>query len=263
MMKSIVFDNAGTILQRVTALKDMSNNNIIFETNTIGIVNKKEDSLILVFQTPTKKLINLDCKIIDYLKKNRDSYEISYSKKKFTKDDVINALEDDDSTFNDIEDTAFSLINRYDIEICSGSALIVDISEGKIDYVYTAGGLFFEDTLPLFKKLRDMQMPIYIASGDNRQSLLKIASILNIPESNVYHTCNSSCKQNVVSKLQEKYSHVTMVGNHTNDILAIKRADVGILSIQQGEKLPDNLKQAADYVIENISDVLKIVKKEV
>ena len=46
-MKAIVFDNAGTILKRVTALKDMSTNNIVFETNTIGIVNENIESLIL------------------------------------------------------------------------------------------------------------------------------------------------------------------------------------------------------------------------
>lgn len=262
-MRSIVFDNAGTILQRVTALKDMSNNNIIFETNTIGIVNKKENRLILVFQTPTKNLINLNCKIVDYLKNNKQSYEISYSKKKFTKDEVIIALENDDTTFKDLADTAFALINRYDIEICSGSALIVNISDKKIDYVYTAGGLFFDDTKSLFKHLQQMQIPIYIASGDNKQSLQKIASILNVPLSNVHHTCNINCKQKVVSDLQKKYSHVTMVGNHTNDSLAIKKADTGILTIQQGEELPDELIQNADYVIKNIIDVLKIVKEEV
>lgn len=48
-MKAIVFDNAGTILKRVTSLKDMSTNNIIFETNTIGIANKNENNIILVF----------------------------------------------------------------------------------------------------------------------------------------------------------------------------------------------------------------------
>lgn len=262
-MKSIVFDNAGTILQRVTALKDMSNSNIIFDTNTIGMVNENDDRLILVFQTPTKNLINLNCKIVDYIRENMDSYEISYSKKKFTKEDVINALENDNSTFRDVADTAFALTKKYDIEICSGSALIVNILNKRIDYVYTAGGLFFEDTKSLFKQLHDMEIPIYIASGDNKQSLLKIASILNVPESNVYHTCNVNCKQKVVSNLQIKYSHVTMVGNNTNDYLAIKTADTGILTTQQGEELSQNLKQTADYVIDNIIDVLKIVKGEV
>lgn len=260
-MKAIVFDNAGTILRRVTSLKDMSNNNIIFETNTIGIANKNEDNLILVFQTQTKKLIKIDTKIIDFLENHKDAYEISYSQKKFSKDDVIEALKNDRTTFKDVADTAHALINKYDIEICSGSAMIVNIAQKKIEYVYTAGGLFFEETRVLIRRLQDMQIPIYIASGDNKQSLYKIATILNIPENNVYHTCNSNCKEKVVSSLQKKYSHVTMVGNHTNDSLAIKKADTGILSIQQGEKLPEYLKESADYVVNDIIEVLKIVNE--
>lgn len=258
-MKAIVFDNAGTILKRVTSLKDMSTNNIIFETNTIGIANKNENNIILVFQTPTKDLIKLNTKIIDFLKTNKEAYEISYSQKNFTKNDVIEALEQDTTTFKDIAETAHALINRYDIEICSGSAMIINLSEKKIEYVYTAGGLFFDKTEFLFKKLHDMQIPVYIASGDNEHSLKKIASILNIPEENVYHTCNINCKEKVVSSLQKRYSHVTMVGNHTNDSLAIKKADVGILTVQQGEKLPDNLKENSDYIIQDIKEVLNIL----
>ena len=262
-MKAIVFDNAGTILKRATSLKDMSNNNLIFETNTIGITNQNKNNLILVFQTPTKELMKLDCKIIDFLKNNKEDYEISYSQKKFSKEDVIKALENDATTFKDIAETANALVNRYDIDICSGSAMIVNIAEKKIKYVYTAGGFFFDQTICLFNKLHELQVPIYIASGDNKQSLFKIASILNVPESNVYHTCNINCKEKVVSNLQNKYSHVTMVGNHTNDSLAIKKADVGILSIQQGESVPKNLKESADYIVKDIMDVLKIVKNEV
>ena len=78
-MKAIVFDNAGTILKRVTSLKDMSTNNIIFETNTIGIANKNENNIILVFNIPTKDLIKLNTKIIDFFNKNNESYKISYS----------------------------------------------------------------------------------------------------------------------------------------------------------------------------------------
>ena len=262
-MKAIVFDNAGTILKRVSSLKDMSNENIFFETNTIGIANQNPNNLILVFQTPTRKLIKLDCKIIDFLKNYKESYEISYSQKKFTKEDVIKALENDNATFKDIADTAYALVDRYDIEICSGSAMIINIAEKRIKYVYTAGGFFFDETSVLFKKLHDLQIPVYIASGDNKQSLLKIASVLNIPERNVYYTCNIHCKEKVVSNLQKKYSQVTMVGNHLNDSLAIKKADVGILSIQQGEDLPNNLKESADYIVNDIIDVLKIVKNEV
>ena len=53
-----------------------------------------------------------------------------------------------------------------------------------------------------------------------------------------------------------------MVGNNTNDQLALKQADLGILTVQQGEDLPEQLYTSADYVISSIVDVLKIIKKE-
>ena len=102
-MKAIVFDNAGTILKRVTALKEVSTNKIIYETNTIGMVNEKDESIIIVFQTPTNELIQQDGKIIDYLKNNMDSFEISYSKKEYNKQDVICALKNDLTNIVDIK----------------------------------------------------------------------------------------------------------------------------------------------------------------
>lgn len=262
-MKAIVFDNAGTILKRVTALKDISSNNIIFETNTIGMVNKNIDTLLIVFQTPTKELIQHDFKIVDYLKVHPDSYEISYSAGNYTKNDVIKALEHDSTDMEDIKESASALTSKYDIEICSGSAMIVNIKEKRIEYVYTAGGLFFEHTREVFKKLNEKKLSLYIASGDNKESLSKIASTLNVPHDNVYDTCNSHCKYQVIKNLQKKYNHVIMVGNNTNDALAIQQADTGILSTQQGETLPSDLIDSADYVINNIKKVLKIVEKEV
>lgn len=261
-MKSIVFDNAGTIIRRVTALKDMSTKKIFFESNTIGIVNDIDNSLILVFQTPTKKLLDLDCKIVDYLENNKDLFEISYSNKKYTKEEVIGALKGDVTSFTDLKESASALISKYDIEICSGSAIIVNMSLKKILYVYTSGGLFFEDTLYLFKTLKKLSYNIYIASGDNKQSLYKISSILNIPQNNIYHTCNSTCKRNVIIKLQRDNQKVIMVGNNTNDELAIKQADIGILTLEQNEKLPNTLLNNSDYTINRIGDVLKFIGEE-
>ena len=258
-MKSIVFDNAGTIIKRVNALKHTSTQNIIFETNTIGMVDQMCEGVMLVFQTPTKKLIQQDRTIYDFLKNNPEQYEISYSTKNYTKQEVSKALKHDTITFRDIKQATSQLINKYEIDICSGSAVIIDMKKRKIEYVYTAGGIIYPETTKLFKKLNQKQYNLYIASGDNKESLVKIAKKLEIPEENVYHTCNSHCKENVVKTLQEKNDHVFMVGNNTNDEKAIKKADTGILTIQQKEKLPQHLYESSDYVIESIYDVLKIV----
>ena len=172
----------------------------------------------------------------------------------------MHALKNDSSTFFDVRKSAEMLIKRYDLDICSGSAIIVDMHKKRIDYAYTAGGLFFKDTFNLFKTLNELNYQIFIASGDNKDSLLKIASILNVPKTNVFDTCNINCKKKVVCELQKKYNKVIMVGNNTNDLLAIKQADIGILTIEQGEQLSVNLLQSSDYVINKIGDVLKIVE---
>lgn len=261
-MESIVFDNAGTILRRVTALKDMTNNKIIFETNTIGIANQKTNRIIVVLQTPTKKLLQYDGRLVDFLEKFPNEFEISYSQKDITKDDVLNTISNDPASINDIEITAKSLIDNYSIEICSGSALIIDMDKNKIDYVYTAGGLFFEDTKKVMDYLRKLPVNIYIASGDNKQSLLKIASTLNIPTTNVFDTLDRKGKEYLIKRLQNNGNHVLMVGNNANDELAIKQADIGILTLEQGEILPDSLLNVADYKIKSIGELIKILKKD-
>lgn len=262
MLKSIVFDNAGTILRRVSALLEMDTKNIIYETNTIGIASQNDD-IIVVLQTPTEELIKYDCKIVDYLKKYPNQFEISYSPNDITKEEVINSLQNDNTTLNEIKISAKALIDKYDIEICSGSALIIDVDSKKIKYLYTAGGLFFKDTLKLIYSLKKLAFDIYIASGDNKNSLLKISSILGIDKNNIFDTCNSKCKEHVVTSLQSDGKFVYMVGNNLNDILAIKKADIGILSLEQKEELPDYLLTEADYTINSIYEVLKIVNEEV
>lgn len=52
-----------------------------------------------------------------------------------------------------------------------------------------------------------------------------------------------------------------MVGNHTNDQLAIEAANIGILTLEQGENVPDMLKDSADHIIYSIGDVISIIKK--
>ncbi|MCD7781652.1 MAG: HAD family hydrolase [Methanosphaera sp.] len=258
-MKAIVFDNAGTILRRVTVLLNMYDKTYSYDTNTIDIVNQNINKVIIVFQTPTGKLIKTNSTIHQYLKDNPECFEISYSNKSVTKNEVINALNNDKSTINDIKMTAYELINKYDIEICSGSALIVDLENNCIDYVYTAGGMFFDGVKTVIQKLKEEEFHIYIASGDNLPSLTKIANILDIDNNNVYDTSNKNRKAQIVSNLQDKGFYVYMVGNQTNDELALQQADTGILTLEQKEKIPDYLKDNSDYVISHITEVIDIV----
>lgn len=261
-MKSIVFDNAGTILKRISVLHDVVNNKLVYESDTIGIANKKSSRIIIVLQTPAEKLALMNGKIYDYLKKYPHNFEISYSQIPITKKEVLNTLRMDTTSFEELSLTVNTLTKKYDVEIISGCALIVDMHEKQIDYVYTAGGLFFEDTRKVINFINSSPLSVYIASGDNRESLDKIASTLKIPETCVFSTLDKTGKQNLVQSLQEKGNYVYMVGNHTNDELALKQADVGILTLEQEETVPDTLQNSADYIIHSLGEVIEIIKKD-
>ena len=49
-----------------------------------------------------------------------------------------------------------------------------------------------------------------------------------------------------------------MVGNSSNDLLAIEEADIGVLTLQQGEDVPEKLYKGANVVVYNINDILDI-----
>lgn len=260
-MKSIVFDNAGTILKRITVLNDVVHNKLIYETNTIGIANQKKSRIIVVLQESVNELSRHTGTLYNYLKDNMEYFEISYSQINILKSDVVDVLANDSTSFHDLFLATNTLIENYDVEIISGCALIIDMDNGMIEYVYTAGGVFFEDTRRVMNFINNSPLSIYIASGDNKESLSKIASILKIPKSNVYSTLNREGKYNLVNTLQRRGDYVYMVGNHTNDQLAIEAANTGILTLEQGENVPDMLKDSADHIIYSIGDVISIIKK--
>ena len=136
------------------------------------------------------------------------------------------------------------------------------MKKGRIDYVYTAGGMFFKDTRNVIDYINKLGLNIYIVSGDNKQSLSKIASILNIPQSNIFDTRDMRGKQEIVEMLQKNGNYVYMVGNNTNDQLSIKQANCGILTLEQGETVPDSLIKSSDYTINSIIEVIRILKED-
>ncbi len=51
-----------------------------------------------------------------------------------------------------------------------------------------------------------------------------------------------------------------MVGDGINDLCALEKADIAILTVQQPGDRPEGLYKAADYVVRNVSEVLPIVQ---
>ena len=87
-----------------------------------------------------------------------------------------------------------------------------------------------------------------------------MAEFINIPQERVFAFSNTLMKEKIVLELKRKYEKVVMVGDGINDILAFRAADVGIMTTQQGDKRPEELREAADVIIDNIIKVVDVVK---
>jgi soluble P-type ATPase len=260
-MKAVVFDNSGTLIKRYRAIKDIKNGIICDDVNSIDIVDKDKNRALVVLQTDPSNCIKKarpTQTITHFLKKNKIEFDISYSDADIEKNELLNAIKYDKSCMSDVQDTYNTVVGKhYNVHICSGSGFIVNMETGQIEFTITAGGKIFDEVPCVINELKNKGIDIFVASGDRKTSLVQLAKFINIPEENVFDTASSRKKKEIVMDLKKKYK-VMMVGNSSNDVLAIEEADIGVLTLQQGEIPPDKVNGVADYVIKNIKDVLKI-----
>jgi soluble P-type ATPase len=260
-MKAVVFDNSGTLIKRYRAIKDLRNGVICDNVNSIDVVDHDENRALVVLQTDPSKCIykaRPDQTIWHFLNKNKVKFDISYSDIDIGNKELLEAIKDDKSYMRDVQDTYCSVVEKkYNVHICSGSGFIVNMATGSIEFTITAGGRIFKEVPYVINELKKRGVEIFIASGDRKISLEQLADYINIPKENVYDTANSRRKGEIVKELKKKYK-VMMVGNSSNDVLALKEADIGVLTLQQGEVPPIKVHGAADFVINNIKEILKI-----
>ncbi len=260
-MKAVVFDNSGTLIKRYKAIKDLRTGVICDYANTIDLVDKNKNRALVVLQTdPSKCIINArpEQTIYHFLKKNDINFDVSYSSKEIGKKEVLRAIKEDKSVMSDVQDTYNKVLNKnYNIHICSGSGFIVNMKNGTIEFTITAGGKIFKEVPNVINALKNRGINIFVASGDRKVSLEQLADYIDIPKENVFDTASSTRKKDIISELKKKYE-VMMVGNSSNDILALKEANIGVLTLQQCDETPQAVFDAADYVIKNISCLLEI-----
>lgn len=260
-MKAIVFDNSGTLVERYKAIKNLQTGLIFDDISSLDLVDDSATRALVVLQTdPSKCIINArpDQRICQFVKRNDIGIDISYSTQEIKKNELIEAIKGDTSKVSDIQDTIRAVMAKhYDIQICSGSGFIVDLNRGKIEFTITSGGRVFPEVRDVVKELQKRDIEIFIASGDRKGSLKALARYIRIPEENVFDTADSWKKREIVKGLKRNYK-VMMVGNSVNDVLAIKEADIGVLTVQQKEKNPQMVYDSADVIVENIKEILDI-----
>lgn len=259
--KAVVFDNSGTLIKRYRAIKNVKTGVICDYINSIDIVDADPNRALVVLQSdPTNCVMKAkpNDTIHDFLEKNQVNINVSYSHVDIDESLVLDIIKNDQSRVADIQDTVKAVIEKhYNVQICSGSGFMMNTDSGEVEFTITAGGRIFEEVPQVVKELKSRGVEIYVASGDSTKSLKELAQFIHIPHDNVCGTADSWQKRDIVRYLKQK-NKVMMVGNSSNDLMAIEEADIGVLTLQQGEDVPKILHDSSDVIVDNIKNILDI-----
>lgn len=235
--KAVVFDNSGTLIRRYKVLKDIETGNFITDKNSFDVMHKLNSAALVILQFNTQKLnkISSNTTISDLITKNNIDFTVSYSTDSISDDEVFKIIKNDQNALiSDITD-AFSILKNDvpNMEICNGTALIIDTHDSKIRYTITTAGKLFNNAIYTVNILKNRNYDIFIASGDRIAAIQTLTKFLSIDSSHGFPTASPMDKKDIVKSLQSDGYYVAMVGDGPNDYFALEQADCGILSISQ------------------------------
>jgi Cu+-exporting ATPase len=265
MSIAVVFDSAGTLLNTYRVAKDICNKKLLPGIETTTLTFSSPDRVLIVLPVHSKHTINTptDMLLSDYLIQNNIRFGISCTRKIITSEDIGDVLYTDTrARVGDLQECIRNVWSMCKAEsiLTLNSGAIVNMEYSTIEFAITAGGWPFDGAKETITALHRMGVPTYIASGDRSTKLEKMADHLGIPRDRVFGVATPSVKAQIVTDLQQEYDQVMMVGDGINDLCALEKANIAILTVQQPGDRPEGLYKAADYVVRNVSEVLPIVQ---
>ncbi len=242
--------------------KESSTGNILENIESTAIVAKKNGCGLVALNTENEIILSSrrDMFLFEFIREYGVSIGISCSKGKFTREVASEIIRGASLLMGDVQDVLEAVTSRCPDSIYLAAGLIVDSEARRIPYVLSTGGQVFGKTLQTVQLLHAMEVDMYIASGDRMSALVQLAEFINIPQERIFAFADPLMKEKVVLELKNRYDKVVMVGDGINDILALRAADVGIMTTQQGDERPEELREAANVVLDDIIKVVDVVK---
>ncbi len=265
MKIAVVFDSAGTLLRMYRVAKNIKTREFLDEVVSTELVGKKPYCAILVMQVDSNKLVACppDMLISEFIRKHSIDIEVGCSRSQIDKSTAISVVGNDTwAKMSDLQDVMAAVKRRCRDIFYMGVGLIIDVDTKDIPYVVCTGGKVYTNTPVVIEALNEMGIDAYIASGDSMRNLSPLAKNVNVPLDQVFEIATPRKKEAIVKELKQHYDKVIMVGDGINDILAMRAADLGVLSIQQTGICPPLLCEEADVVIGNIREIIEIIKKQ-
>ncbi len=262
---AVVFDSAGTLLRTYRVVKNIPTQEILADVETTAITAASDDRALLVLNVRSRDVMKAPPGLLlsEYLGTSQVSFGISCANRVFTRGEIADLLYADQAAkVSDLQECIREVWARCRLEalVVIDSGVIVNISLRVIEFTVTSGGRPFAGAVETIEELQRMGIATYIASGDRASKLERIADHLGIPRDHVHGVATPSIKARIVEDLQEQHYLVVMVGDGIDDLPALQKADVAILTLQQPGEKPDVLYQAADHVVPRVRDVVAIVR---
>jgi soluble P-type ATPase len=266
MSIAVVFDSAGTLLNTYRVAKDICNKKLLPGIETTTLTFSSPDRILIALHLHSKNVIGTpqDILLSEYLVENNIGFGVSCTRKIITAEAIGDVLyADTRAQVGDLQECIRNVWSmcRAESMLTLNSGAIVNMAHNAIEFTITAGGWPFDGAKETITALHLMGVPTFIASGDRSTKLEKMADHLGIPRDRVFGVATPSMKAQIVTDLQHEYDRVLMVGDGINDLCALEKADIAILTIQQPGDRPEGLYKAADYVVRNVREVIPIVKK--
>ncbi len=263
MKIAIVFDSAGTLLRMHRVAKDIKTGEFLENVVSTELVGKKPYCALMVMQVDSTRLVSCppDMMISDFIRKNGIDIEVACSRSRIEKADALKLIENNsEALMKDLQEVMAAVKKKCRDIFYLGVGLIIDLDTDSIPYVICTGGRVYPNTPNVIKTLNEMGVGVFIASGDSMRNLSVLAKNVCVPLQCVFEISTPERKEEIVKNLKKEYDKVIMVGDGINDVLALRAADFGVLSIQQTGKCPPLLCEEADVVIKDIGEIIGIVE---
>jgi soluble P-type ATPase len=266
MSVAVVFDSAGTLLRTYRIAKNVLTGELLPDVETTMLTFADPERVLCVLHGHTRDFMKAspDMLISEYLRVYHIEFGISCTRKVVEKEAVREILEQDTKAqAGDLQEcmrVIWSKIKEREI-VALNNGIIVHTGFRSIEFTVTAGGTPFPGARETISSLHQMGVFTYIASGDREAKLERMADYLGIPRDRVFGVATPTMKERIVTDLQDQYDTVLMVGDSINDLRAMRAADIAVLSDQQSSVKPPELITASDYRIEDLCQVLDIVRK--
>ncbi len=117
--------------------------------------------------------------------------------------------------------------NNIEVNLVSENTLFYFAIDDKVVAIYELSDRIKDDAREIIESLSKKGIDIVMLTGDNEQSAIKVAKAVGIK--NYLYEQTPQEKSEFIEKLHENEKTVVMVGDGVNDILALARADIGIV----------------------------------